>query len=100
MKNHHYYVYMLTNKANKVLYIGVTNNLERRMSEHKQKLIKGFTSKYNLTKLVYYEYYTDINDAIRREKQLKGWKRVRKNNLINSVNQNWNDLLETAEILR
>jgi len=91
---------MLTNKANKVLYIGVTNDLERRISEHKQKLIKGFTSKYNLTKLVYYEYYTDINDAIRREKQLKGWRRVRKNDLVDSVNQNWNDLLKTKEILR
>ena len=66
-----YYIYILTNKNNTVLYTGITNNLERRIYEHKSKLIKWFTSKYNLTKLVYFEEYEDVNDAIRREKQLK-----------------------------
>jgi len=90
--NKNYYVYILTNKNNTTLYIGVTNNLERRMQKHKSKIIKGFTYKYNLNKLVYYEYYTDINEAIAREKQLKGIKRERKDELINIENQSWNDL--------
>jgi putative endonuclease len=67
-----YYVYMMTNKANKVLYTGVTNNLERRLWEHKNKQIEGFTSRYNATKLVYFEETSDINSAIAREKQIKG----------------------------
>ena len=70
-----YYVYILTNFNNKVLYIGVTNDLNRRIYEHKNKLIDGFTKKYNVNKLVYYEEYKDVNEAISREKQLKGWKR-------------------------
>ena len=70
-----YYVYILTNWNNHVMYIGVTNNLQRRIYEHKEKLIDGFTSKYNVNKLVYYEETTDIKSAIAREKQLKGWRR-------------------------
>jgi len=87
-----YYVYIITNKSNKVLYIGVTNNLERRMFEHKNKLIEGFSKKYNLNKLVYYEETTDINNAISREKQLKNWHRDWKINLINQSNPEWRDL--------
>ncbi|MCJ7704619.1 MAG: GIY-YIG nuclease family protein [Desulfobacterales bacterium] len=87
-----YYVYILTNKNNKVLYIGVTNDLERRIFEHKNKLVEGFTKKYNLNKLIYYEMTEDINSAIEREKQLKNWHRDWKINLINSFNPTWKDL--------
>jgi len=76
----------------KTLYIGVTNNLERRVYEHKNKLINGFTKKYNLTKLVYYEVFNNIEDAIHREKQLKNWHRPWKINLIESSNKDWRDL--------
>ncbi len=86
----------MTNKS-KTLYTGVTNDLQRRVYEHKQKLIKGFTSKYNITKLVYYEEYNDIKDAIRREKQIKGWSRKKKIELIESVNPEWNNLSEDWE---
>ncbi|MEO0123802.1 MAG: GIY-YIG nuclease family protein [candidate division WOR-3 bacterium] len=92
--NNQYYVYILTNKTNKVLYIGVTNNLVRRMYEHKNKLINGFTKKYNLTKLVYYEITNEIDCAIRREKQLKNWHRDWKINLITQNNKEWKDLSE------
>lgn len=87
-----YYIYMLSNWNNKVLYIGVTNDLIRRMYEHKNKIIKGFTSKYNVDKLVYFEEYNEPKYAIAREKQLKGWKREKKNRLIESVNPEWLDL--------
>lgn len=87
-----YYVYILTNWNNKVLYIGVTNDLERRMYEHKSKIISGFTKRYNVNKLVYYEEYREIKDAIVREKQLKGWKRIKKEELISMQNPEWNDL--------
>ena len=83
---------MLTNKSNKVIYIGVTNNLERRMYEHKNKIIDGFTKKYNLTKLVYFETTDSIESAIRREKQLKNWHRDWKVKLINDFNPDWRDL--------
>jgi len=86
-----YYVYILSNTS-KTLYIGVTNNLERRVYEHKNKLIDGFTKKYNLTKLVYFETTTDIKAAIYREKQLKGWLRSKKIALIEQNNSNWQDL--------
>ena len=89
MKNS--FVYILSNNS-KTLYIGVTNNLERRIYEHKNKLIDGFTKKYNLTKLVYYETFGDITLAIAREKQLKGWLRKKKIELIESMNPDWNDL--------
>jgi putative endonuclease len=92
MKSHNYYVYMMTNKNNKVLYTGVTNNLERRLWEHKNKQIEGFTSRYNVIKLVYFEQTSDINAAIEREKQIKGWLRAKKNNLIESINPDWKDL--------
>lgn len=87
-----YYIYILTNKSNKVVYIGVTNNLVRRIFEHKNKLIEGFTKKYNLTKLVYYEVTNDVESAIKREKQLKNWHRDWKMNLITYFNPEWKDL--------
>ena len=86
------YVYIMTNKWNKVLYIGVTNNLWRRVEEHKMHLNKGFTSKYNVEKLVYYEEFNDPSDAIAREKQLKDRSRQKKIDLIESVNKEWRDL--------
>ncbi|MBI5409042.1 MAG: GIY-YIG nuclease family protein [Nitrospirae bacterium] len=86
-----YYVYIMTNKS-KTLYIGVTSNLSKRIYEHKQKLVPGFTSKYNINKLVYYEATSDIKAAINREKQLKGWLRSKKIALIESVNPEWRDL--------
>ena len=89
MKN--YYVYIMSNEA-RTLYIGVTNNLERRLYEHKNKLFDGFTKKYNLTKLVYYEETDDIRDAIDREKQLKGQLRIKKIILIEENNPGWDDL--------
>lgn len=97
-----YYVYMMANKSNRVLYIGVTNDLERRVQEHKGKIIAGFTQKYNVTKLVYFEHGNGIKGAIQREKQLKGWLRKRKNALIETVNPEWRDLSEdwNKEILR
>lgn len=72
---HQYYLYIITNKKDGVLYIGVTNNLERRIFEHKNKLIKGFSSRYNLNKLIYFEIFQSINEAIKREKNMKKWKR-------------------------
>ncbi len=89
-----YWIYLLTNKSNKVLYTGVTNNLERRIYEHKHKLFKGFSERYNLSKLVYMEETTDIHAAIAREKQIKGWLRMKKNALIESANPAWKDLSE------
>ena len=87
-----FYVYIMTNKINTVLYTGVTNDLNRRVNEHKQQLINGFTKRYKITKLVYYEEFDTIEDAIKREKQIKGGSRQRKENLINNVNSEWKDL--------
>ena len=87
------YVYILSNKS-KTLYIGVTNDLQRRIYEHKHKLIDGFTKKYNLTSLVYFETFNNMQDAIQREKQLKNWHREWKINLIESINPGWKDLSE------
>jgi putative endonuclease len=87
-----YFVHILTNKSNKVLYTGVTNNLERRMFEHKNKMINGFTKKYNLTKLVYLEETSDVGSALEREKQLKNWHRDWKIKLITDFNPEWKDL--------
>ncbi len=87
-----YYVYILTNKYNKVLYIGVTDNLARRIYEHKTGINDGFTKKYNVHKLVYAEKIDDISYAIKREKQLKGWTRAKKIALIESANPNWEEL--------
>ena len=88
-----YYVYIMTNNS-KTLYTGITNNLARRVYEHKHKLVEGFTKKYNITKLVYYEEINSILDAIAREKQIKGWLRVKKIALIESANPQWKDLSE------
>jgi len=87
-----YYVYILTNKSDNVLYVGVTNDLIHRIFEHKTKLVEGFTKKYNLQKLVYYEATNDIESAINREKQLKNWHRGWKMNLIDQFNPDWKDL--------
>ena len=89
-----YYVYIITNKSKTVLYTGVTNNIERRMYEHKNKQIEGFTKRYNVNQLVYYESYSDVNYAISREKQIKNLLRRKKEELINSMNPNWDDLME------
>ncbi len=89
------YVYILTNKTNSVLYVGVTNNLTKRMQQHKTGYFKNsFTSKYQVTKLVYYEEFLSIRDAIRREKQLKAGSRQRKIELINHRNPEWHDLMD------
>ncbi len=93
MTKGNYYVYIMTNKYNTALYTGVCNNLARRVWEHKNKVnLYSFTAKYNINKLVYYEYFTDINAAIAREKQIKGWVRAKKVALIESVNKEWRDL--------
>ncbi len=86
------YVYIITNKKEGTLYIGVTSNLSKRIYEHKQKFVDGFSKKYNLDKLVYYEILNNIQEAIKREKQLKNWKREWKLNIINKFNPNWEDL--------
>jgi putative endonuclease len=83
----------MTNNS-ETLYVGISNNLERRVYEHKKHLINGFTKKYNITKLVYYEISNDILSAIAREKQIKGWRRSKKIDLIKQVNPEWNDLSE------
>lgn len=92
-----YFVYMMTNRS-RTLYTGVTNNLERRVYQHKLKQIPGFTAKYNITRLVYYEESSDILAAIAREKAIKGWLRSKKIALIESVNPDWQDLSETRGI--
>ena len=90
----YYYVYMLTNWNNKVIYTGVTNNLERRLYEHKNGVVDGFTKKYNVHKLVWFDYTTDVNYAIEKEKQIKGWRRSKKNSLVEENNPTWRDLSE------
>jgi len=92
MKDHNYFVYMISNTHNTVIYTGVTNNLERRMLEHKSKHNSGFSTKYNCNKLVYFEEFQWIEEAIAREKQIKGGSRFKKMNLINSMNPAWVDL--------
>lgn len=88
-----YYVYILTNKNNTTLYIGVTNDIERRLYEHRNELVEGFSKRYHLHKLVYIEETNSIEDAILREKQLKKWNRQKKENLINQLNPEWKDLM-------
>jgi putative endonuclease len=90
--NKQYYVYILTNKRNTVLYTGVTNDLQRRVYQHREKLVEGFTKKYNIYKLVYYEETGSIEAAILREKQIKGGSRQKKINLILAMNPQWRDL--------
>ena len=87
-----YYVYIIANNTNTVTYTGVTNDLRKRIYEHKNKLAKGFTKKYNITKLVYYEIFNDAINAITREKQIKAGSRKKKLNMVNSMNKNWEDL--------
>ena len=88
------FVYILSNWNDSVLYIGVTNNLERRLYEHRNGLVDGFTKKYNVHKLVYFEHTSDVYSAISREKQLKKWSRAKKNFLVASMNPQWKDLSE------
>ncbi len=90
--NTNFYVYILTNKNNTTLYIGVTNDIERRIYEHRNELIEGFTKKYKTHKLVYIEHTNSVESAIQREKQLKGWSRAKKDILLSSQNPQWKDL--------
>jgi putative endonuclease len=94
MGNKDYCIYIMTNKYNTVLYTGVTNNLKRRVWEHKEGLGSLFTSRYRVTKLVYYEVYENINLAIAREKQIKGGSRQKKLDLVNGFNPDWHDLYD------
>ena len=87
-----YYVYILTNWNDKVMYVGVTGDLKRRLYEHKNKLVDGFTKTYNVNKLVYYEIYTDPDQAIRREKQIKGLTRIKKNAIVEKDNPDYFDI--------
>ena len=89
-----YYVYIITNKRNTVLYTGVTNDLKRRVYEHKAKLVEGFTKRYKIGKLVYYEVFQDPENAILREKQIKGGSRAKKIGLVNNMNPGWEDLYD------
>jgi len=91
-----YYVYMMTNKYNTVLYTGMTGFIAERGWQHKQKAIAGFTKKYNADKMVYFEEFANVHDAIDREKQLKGWTRKKKEALINKVNPEWKDVYTEA----
>jgi len=93
MQYKYYFVYIMSNKS-KTIYTGLTNNLINRVYQHKHKLIKGFTKRYNITKLVYYETHRDVMAAIVREKQIKGWLRKKKIALIESINPEWRDLYD------
>ena len=99
MKDHNYFVYIITNKNKTVLYIGVTSDLQKRIYEHENGLYEGFSKKYNCHYLIYFEHFQDINDAIKREKELKKWRRDKKETLINSFNKEWkflnNDIYDT-----
>lgn len=92
MERRQYYVYLLTNKHHTVLYVGVTNDLKRRIWEHKNKAVPGFTSRYKVDQLMYFEAFRDVVDAIAREKQIKGYGRAKKVALIERENAGWNDL--------
>ena len=98
MKN--YFVYILTNTNNKVLYTGMTNSLMRRVWEHKAKMIGGFGKKYNVDKLVYFESFNNPSEAIRREKQIKAGSRKKKIELINDLNPDWKDLYKLEQIYK
>ena len=93
-KLHNYYVYLLTNWNDKVMYVGMTNNLERRIAEHKAGAVEGFTQKYKVHKLVYFEHTTDVISAIAREKEIKRWRREKKNELVETKNHEWANLSE------
>ena len=92
-----YYVYLMTNWNHRVMYLGVTNDLTRRVYEHKNKLVKGFTEKYNVNKLVYFEETADVRSAIAREKEIKKWRRQKKDALVQSANPKWQDLSEEGK---
>ncbi|MCF8359158.1 MAG: GIY-YIG nuclease family protein [Prolixibacteraceae bacterium] len=96
--NNEAYIYFMANQHKNVLYTGVTNNIVRRIAEHKAKINKGFTYKYNCDKLVYFESFSSITDALRREKQLKNWKREWKDELVNEQNAAWEDLSEVIGV--
>ena len=87
-----YYVYILTNQYNNVMYVGITNDLKRRVYEHRNELVDGFTKRYHVHKLVYYECSGDVTSAIAREKEIKGWTRAKKNALVESKNPNWEEI--------
>lgn len=93
MKQHNYYVYIMAS-ISRVIYIGVTNNLIRRVEEHKNETVEGFSKKYKTNNLIYYEYFNQINDAIRREKELKSWRREKKIALTEKTNPRWKDLYD------
>lgn len=97
-REHRYFVYILTNAKDRVLYTGVTNDLSRRIHEHKEKRVPGFTKRYNVDKLVYFEEYADVRDAIAREKQIKSGSRQKKLDLVDEFNPAWQDLAD--EVLR
>ena len=92
-----YYVYLMTNWNHRVIYVGVTNDLARRIYEHQNKLVKGFTEKYNVNKLVYYEQTNDVFTALTREKEIKKWRRQKKDALMQSANPKWQDLSEDGK---
>ncbi|MGD9074807.1 MAG: GIY-YIG nuclease family protein [Desulfobacteraceae bacterium] len=92
--NKQYFVYIMTNRNNTTLYTGITKDLKRRVYEHKEKMVGGFTKEYNINKLVYYEMFDDPENAILREKQIKGGSRQKKIDLINSLNEGWEDLYQ------
>ncbi len=93
-REHRYYVYLLTNWNHRVMCVGVTNDLERRIYEHRNKFVKGFTEKYNVHKLVYFEETVEVVEALTREKEIKKWRRSKKNELVDSFNPDWKDLGE------
>ena len=98
MKEHRYWVYIMTSSSLSTMYIGVTNDLGRRVDEHRSGMGSEFVKKYKVTKLVYAEEFELIEEAITREKQLKGWKRIRKNELVRAANPRWNDLMASGEV--
>ena len=87
-----YCIYILTNRTNKVMYVGMTNDLQRRIREHKGRMIEGFTKKYNVDKLVYFEESSDVLSTIAREKEIKKWRREKKNQLVATINPEWKEL--------
>ena len=93
MPDKQYYVYIMTNKSG-TLYVGMTNNMQKRVYEHKEKLVEGFTKKYNIDRLLYFETFGDVPSAIAREKTIKGWLRRKKVDLIEATNPGWSDLSE------
>ena len=97
MLNHDYWVYMLTNKCRTTLYIGITNNITRRLSQHRSGEVEGFTQRYRLNRLIWIEHFRNVNDAIRCEKKLKGWRRSKKIALIERTNPRWLDLSDDWE---